>query len=76
MRTLRQALAYGWSVAVAALPAEGKATFERWLDSSDPDVRWLLRENLRKQRLKQMDSDWVERSLAQLGRGGSSRPRA
>jgi hypothetical protein len=30
-------------------------------------VRWLLRENLRKQRLKRMDADWVERSLARLG---------
>jgi hypothetical protein len=70
VRTIRQGLGYCWSVAIAALPSDGGAAFERWLDSSDLDVRWILRENLRKQRLKRMD--------CQLGRaitGALRRPR-
>ncbi|MFN8519811.1 MAG: HEAT repeat domain-containing protein [Chloroflexota bacterium] len=50
-RVLRQALAYGWSVAVAADPLPGWATFGRWVDSDDPDVAWLVRQNLGKRRM-------------------------
>ena len=60
-RVLRQALAYGWSVAVVACPEQGKRLFERWLASPDRDVQWILRENLKKDRLKRMDADWVAR---------------
>jgi hypothetical protein len=60
-RVLRQALGYGWSVAVAALPDEGKFRLERWLASHDADVRWIMRENLRKNRLKRLDPTWVAR---------------
>jgi hypothetical protein len=60
-RVLRQALAYGWSVAVVADPEVGKPLLEKWLQSSDRDVAWLARENLRKNRLKQLDAAWVER---------------
>jgi hypothetical protein len=49
-RTLRQALGYCWSVAVAADPVPGLAAF-RALDASDPDVVWLVKENLGKKRL-------------------------
>jgi hypothetical protein len=50
-RVLRQALAYGWSVAVAADPDPGWTTFGRWADSSDPDISWLVRQNLAKRRM-------------------------
>jgi hypothetical protein len=63
-RTLRKTLGYGWSVAVVALPEAGKPSFERLFASTDPDLRWVARENLRKQRLARMDRDWVERLLA------------
>jgi hypothetical protein len=59
-KVLRQGLAYGWSVAVAALPAEGKAAMERWLSTGDKDVRWIMRENLKKNRLARLDPGWVE----------------
>lgn len=49
-RTLRQALGYCWSVAVAADPPAGLLAF-RALDSADPDVAWVVRENRRKKRL-------------------------
>lgn len=50
-RTLRQALGYCWSVAVAAEPAGGVPMMERWLADPDPDVRWIMRENLKKKRI-------------------------
>jgi hypothetical protein len=60
-RVLRQALGYGWSVAVAALPRDGQFRLERWCASVDPDVRWIMRQNLRKNRLKRLDPAWADR---------------
>ena len=60
-KTLRQGLGYCWSVAVAALPETGKPLMEKWLVSPDPDVRWIMRENLKKNRLVRMDAAWVAR---------------
>lgn len=54
VRTLRQALGYGWSVAVAALPDEGLPAFARLRASPDPDAAWIVRENLKKARLKRL----------------------
>jgi hypothetical protein len=58
-RVLRQALGYGWSVAVAALPGEGKVLMESWFASPDRDIRWIMRENLKKTRLARADAAWV-----------------
>jgi len=52
-RTLRQALGYCWSVAVAADPAAGMPAF-RHLDSDDPDIAWIVNQNLRKKRLSRL----------------------
>jgi hypothetical protein len=60
-KVLRKALAYGWSVAVAAAPAAGKPLLERWLSSDDRDIAWLTQQNLKKDRLKRMDAAWVAR---------------
>jgi hypothetical protein len=54
VRTLRQALGYGWSVVVAADPADGLPVFARWEASPDPDVGWLVRENHKKARLRRV----------------------
>ncbi len=54
VRTLRQALGYGWSVAVAALPSEGLAAFASLERDPDPDVAWIVRENLKKARLRKL----------------------
>lgn len=51
VRTLRQALGYCWSVAVAAAPDAGLPVWRRVRVSEDPDVVWLVRENERKTRL-------------------------
>ena len=62
-QALRKGLGYCWSVAVVALPAEGKALMEKWLASPDSDVRWIMRENLKKARLARMDAEWVRAAL-------------
>jgi len=50
-RVLRKTLGYGWSVAVAADPGPGWRVFTRWTDAADPDVAWVVRENLGKRRM-------------------------
>jgi hypothetical protein len=63
-RVLRQGLGYCWSVAVAALPEKGKPLMEKWCRDPDPDVRWVMRENLRKNRLARIDPAWSAKWLA------------
>jgi len=63
---LKQGLGYCWSVAVAAFPSGGKPYMEKWLSSPDKDIRWIMKENLKKKRLNKMDPQWVADSLAQL----------
>ena len=58
-KTLRQGLGYCWSVAAAALPDVGKPLMEKWFVDTDPDIRWIMRENLKKNRLVRMDTAWV-----------------
>ena len=60
-RALRKALGYCWSVAAVALPDPGLARIEAWFHSSDPDVQWILRQNLKKKRLARLDAAWVAR---------------
>jgi hypothetical protein len=60
-KTLRQGLGYCWSVVVAALPDEGKALMEKWFVCQDPDVIWIMKENLKKKRLQRIDGAWFER---------------
>ncbi len=66
VRVLRQALGYAWSVAVAPLPEEGWPMLMRWADSSDGDVRWIVRENLRKKRLQRLDPEGTATLLQRL----------
>ena len=65
-RVLRQGLGYCWSVAVAAWPATGFPRLERWAASQDKDVRWIMRENLRKARLAKADAPAADRVAAIL----------
>ena len=65
-RVLRQGLGYCWSVAVAACPGEGRRLMEKWFTDPDPDIRWIMRENLRKNRLTRMDPAWTARWLTKL----------
>jgi hypothetical protein len=64
--TLRKGLGYCWSVAVVALPLEGKALMEKWLVKSDKDLQWIMKENLKKARLVRMDVNWVKKWRGRL----------
>jgi hypothetical protein len=65
-RVLRQGLGYCWSVAVAACPETGKPLVEKWIRDPDPDIRWIMRENLRKNRLVRMDRTWTAQCQTSL----------
>jgi hypothetical protein len=65
-KILRQGMGYCWSVAVAALPGAGKPLMEKWLDHPDKDIRWMMKENLKKNRLVKMDAAWVQECIKKL----------
>lgn len=52
-RVLRKGLAYCWSVAVAASPQRGLGQFFA-IDTEDPDLAWVVAQNLTKQRMKRL----------------------
>jgi hypothetical protein len=63
---LIKGLSYCWSVAVAALPVEGKRAMSRWLATRDKDIRKIMLENLKKNRLVRLDPTWVRQAQARL----------
>jgi hypothetical protein len=67
VQALRKGLGYCWSVATAACPEAGKKLMERWFASTDRDILWIMKENLRKNRLARMDATWVNHWRASLG---------
>jgi hypothetical protein len=64
--SLRKTLGYGWSVAVAAYPESGRLEFSKLLLHKGKHVLWIVRENLKKDRLSKMDAAWVERCRDQI----------
>ena len=50
-RVLRKALAYTLSVVIVSLPKEGFEFLNRLVKIDDPDIKWIIRENLKKNRL-------------------------
>lgn len=65
-KVLRQGMGYCWSVAVAAFPEVGKPMMERWLGCNDKDIHWIMKENLKKNRLVKMDAAWVKNCMKRL----------
>ncbi len=51
VRALRQALGYTLSVVTVAIPERGFALMRKCVKWDDPDINWILRENLKKKRL-------------------------
>lgn len=51
---MRQALGYAWSVVIVGDPIRGWPRFQIWAASADPDVRWIVTENLKKNRLRRL----------------------
>jgi len=54
VRVLRQAVGYAWSVVVAADIERAWPRFAALAASDDPDVAWIVRENLSKNRLRRL----------------------
>lgn len=63
-RILRQGLGYTVSVVAVGNPEGGTDLLERLAASSDPDLRWILRETLKKNRLHRAYPDLVRRLAA------------
>jgi hypothetical protein len=66
-KVLRKALAYGWSVLVVSQPSIGKPKMESWIASPDADIRWIMKQNLKKKRLFRIDEKWVQTQMDVLG---------
>jgi hypothetical protein len=58
-KTLRKGFGYTISVLVQAQPEAGFAWLNRLADARDPDVRWIVRQNLKKNRLTHNFPDQV-----------------
>lgn len=65
-RALRKGLGYCWSVSVVALPNDGRRLMEKWCASTDRDILWIIRENLKKARLARMDHEWVSQQRTKV----------
>jgi len=63
-KALRKGLAYCWSVAIVESPDEGKEIFKKWIACHDRDINWIVKENLKKERLKRMNIDWQESDVS------------
>jgi len=63
---LRKALGYCWSVAVVASPEAGKRMMENWFSNEDKDIKWIMKENLKKNRLQKLDMEWTKRWQSEL----------
>jgi 3-methyladenine DNA glycosylase AlkC len=59
-KALRKSMGYCWSVAVAANPDAGMSMMEQWFSTRDKDIRWIMRENLKKKRLERINAAWVQ----------------
>ena len=60
-KILQQGLGYCWSVVVVTAPDAGKRLMEKWLVCTDPAIRRIMQENLKKNRLIRRDAAWVEK---------------
>jgi hypothetical protein len=50
--SLRKALGYGWSVVIVSIPKNGKRHFEKLFHLPGKHVKWVIKENLKKNRFR------------------------
>lgn len=79
-QALRKALGYCWSVAAAASPPNARPYIEKWLQSTDKDIAWVMKSNLGKARMAGFDGDAAAQGRkASRGRktpAGAAKPRS
>ena len=63
---LRKALGYCWSVVVVAAPEAGKNKMDLWFLNQDKDIKWIMKENLKKNRLQKLDMEWTKEWQSKL----------
>ncbi len=68
-KVLRQGLGYALSVLVDKLPEAGFPLLAKWAAAGDADVKWVLRENLRKKRLAERHPREAAEILRALSEG-------
>lgn len=73
-RALRQSLGYCWSVAAAADMVLGKPCLEKWFQTDQTDIRWIMKENLKKARLERQDPAWTARWRRELDHPAGRKP--
>jgi hypothetical protein len=70
-QTLKQGLSYCWSVVAAAYPEETKPAMEVWFTFANKDVRQVMKENLKKNRLAKAEPEWAAAWRRRLERENS-----
>lgn len=65
-KSLMKTLGYGWSVAIVANPETGKVKFEKIIALNNKHIRWIVKENLNKNRLLRMDKEWVDNLASEI----------
>jgi hypothetical protein len=70
-KILRQGLGYSLSVFAAASPGEGFALLRKCAAVSDPDLAWVVRENLKKKRISDAFSRECEQVAAIAAEAGA-----
>lgn len=55
-RSLKKVLGYGWSVAAAAAPQNARPYIDKWLQSTDEDIAWVMKSNLGKARMAGLEA--------------------
>ncbi len=65
-RALRKSLGYTHSVVIAALPTPGFEYLRQLATLDDQDIRWIVRENLKKNQLEKQYPETVQHILAQM----------
>lgn len=58
-KVLRKALCYAWSVAIVSHPEAGKPMFEELVKNLNPHIKYIVKKNLKKNRISKMDKIWV-----------------
>jgi hypothetical protein len=65
-KAFRKAMGYCISIIISVSPERGKEFFEEWMLSPSSEIRWILSENLKHDRLRKMDSQWVDAQIEAL----------
>ena len=73
-RVLRQTLGYCWSVAAAAAPENAGPYIEKWLQSQNKDVAWVMNSNLKKARMAGIREEPPERPVAKAKVTAKAKP--